>query len=454
MRVSPRAVIAVGAIVLALLSVPQLNAKKPGDATPPAPAATPKTDAAPATPTPAPPANHSAAADSNSPCTPKYDPRRHRRDVLLIEFFCTVAVLLVLYPIGRFLFRQWLFRAERLFGELAGDSIVYYYLQFRPGKGPKANPPSKGLTRTAAGNYYDDSVCKAYLDKFRKDFYQWYGRRYYIAPLIMLVALTGASACWAQKMLRAWAFVEGGPGTGLRALAASALAGAFVWIISDETDRLRRRDFTTSDIYYYVFRILLCIPFAWALAFVKDTTSATIYGVPAAIPLAFFLGAFPTTTLFTIARRVASQQLKLGDDQQTGNELEKLQGVTKSNAERFRDEGVTTISELAWSDPIDLTIRTNFDFNYVVDCVSQALAWIYLGDNCASLARYSLRGAQEIASLMAEAADATHPTAQQRANNTIDAAAACLKIDKDAFRSTLLQIAGDPYTEFLVNVWS
>lgn len=374
--------------------------------------------------------------------------------MLLIEFLCAVAVLLVLYPIGRFLFRQWSFRAERLFGELAGDSIVYYYLQFRPGKGPKSPPPPKRQTRDAAGNYYDESVWKPYLDAFRKDFYQWYGRRYYIAPVIMLVALTGASACWAQKMLRAWASVSGGPGTGLRALTASALAGAFVWIISDETDRLRRRDFTTSDIYYYVFRILLCIPFAWALAFVKDTSDGTIYGIPAAIPLAFFLGSFPTTTLFTIARRIASQQLKLGDDQQTGNELEKLQGVTKSNAERFRDEGVTTISELAWSDPIDLTIRTNFEFNYVVDCVSQALAWIYLGDNCANLASYSLRGAQEIASLMAEAADGANPTAQQRANNTIDAAAACLKIDKDALRSTLLQIAGDPYTEFLVNVWS
>jgi hypothetical protein len=431
MRTSPKAVFAVAAIVLALLSVPCLQAKTAGETTPPATQA-----------------GHAQA--TCAPNAPNCDPQRHRRDVLLIEFLCAAAVLLVLYPIGRFLFRPWKFRAAHLFGQLAGDPIVYYYLQFRPGRGPQGPPPPKGTTKDAAGNYYPETVWKPYLDAFRKDFYQWYGRRYYIAPLILLVALTGASACWAQKMLRAWAFVDGGPGTGLRALTASALAGAFVWIISDEIDRLRRRDFTTSDIYYYVFRILLCVPFAWALAFVKDTTNGTIYGIPAAIPLAFFLGSFPTKTLFMIARRIGTQQLKLGDDQQTGNELEKLQGVTKSNAERFRDEGVTTIAELAWSDPIDLTIRTNFDFNYVVDCVSQALAWIYLGTNCVNLAAYSMRGAQEIASLIAEAAN---PATEQRANATIDAAAALLKIDKDAFRSTLLQIAGDPYTEFLVNVW-
>ena len=45
--------------------------------------------------------------------------------------------------------------------------------------------------------------------------------------------------------------------------------------------------------------------------------------------------------------------------------------------ERYKDEGITTICGLAYADPIDLTIRTNFDFNYVVDCVSQALMWIY-----------------------------------------------------------------------------
>jgi len=374
-----------------------------------------------------------------------------RRDTLLIEILCVIGVLVVLYPIGRFLLKQWRFRADRLFGVLAGDPIVYYYQQFRPGGGPQGAAPVK-LQQPENGNWYAEAVWKPYLKSFSKDFYKWYGRHYYFGPVLMLTVLTAGAACWAQRMLREWAANAGGPGTSMRALAAAALAGAFVWVISDELDRLRRRDFTTSDVYYYIFRILLAVPFAWALSAVQDNNNK-IFGVPAAIPIAFFLGSFPTTTLFTIGRRFVTQQLKLGDDQQVANELEKLNAVTKTNAERFRDEGVTTITQLAYSDPIDLTIRTNFDFSYVIDCVSQALAWIYLGDGLSTLTPLSLRGAQEILSLWNTLARPSDPNAAARASNTINAAADLLKIDHDAFRSTIDQIAGDPYTIFLFNVW-
>jgi hypothetical protein len=90
----------------------------------------------------------------------------------------------------------------------------------------------------------------------------------------------------------------------------------------------------------------------------------------------------------------------------------------------------------------------------VVDCVSQALAWIYLGDGLSTLTPLSLRGAQEIASLMADSRSTKDATLQKLADDTIAAAAALLKIDSAAFRSTLVQIADDPYTIFLVNVWS
>ena len=376
------------------------------------------------------------------------------RDNALVHFFCTFGVLLVLYPIARFLLGQWSFRKDKLLGALSGDAIVYYYQQFRPGapivhqRSPveSTNPADKCIFPT------EDS--EAYMKSFQRDFSRWYGRKFYIAPVAMLTFLTCVSAWWADEMLRAWASIEIGPGTDLRALTASALAGAFVWVISDELDRLRKRDFTTSDVYYYVFRILLAIPFAWALS--RATIDGKLLDLPAVIPLAFFLGAFPTSTLFTIARRIGSQMLKLGDDQETGDlELEKLQSIGKTNAERFKDEGIATITALAYADPIDLTIRTNFDLSYVVDCVSQALAWIYFGmnDQYDELMGLSLRGAQEIYSLILDASDSVDSEKKARALQTILDAAAALKIPPDAFRSSLDQIAEDPYTKFLTNIW-
>jgi hypothetical protein len=353
-------------------------------------------------------------------------------DGLLINVFCVMCVIVVLYPIVRYLSRHWEYRRDCLFGLLEGGAIKFYYQQFRPAEDPSkdANPATTNAD---------------YMREFKKDFKHWYGRKYYLAPLAMLAILTGVSALWASKALEAWA-IDPSQLDSLRALVAAALGGAFVWVISDEFDRLRRRDFTVTDVYYYVFRLLLAIPFGWALTRAK-------LPLQMGIPLAFFLGCFPTTTLFTIGRRIVSQQLKLGDDAASGAlELESLQSIGKSNAERFKDEGITTISELAYADPIDLTIRTNFDFNYVADCVSQALVWIYFGkhEDSAKLYPLSLRGAQEVAAVVKWLDD---PDRKAFADKTVADAAGILKISDGALRMTLYQISLDPYTEFLVNVW-
>jgi hypothetical protein len=381
-----------------------------------------------------------------------------RQDSLLVFAFCALAVLLVLWPIGLFLFKQWGYRKERILAVLEGDAVVLYYKQFKPGAAIlKAHPIPKHPEDPAKENGpFEPALRDQYLAAFAKDFNTWYGRRYYIFPILAMAILTCACAYWAQTMLRVWSANGIGPAQTLRGLVASAMAGAFVWIISDEIDRLRRRDFTTSDVYTYVFRILLAIPFAWAIAAIS--VDGKPLGLPGSIPLAFFLGAFPTQTLFKIARRVGSQQLKLGDsmEDERSAQLEKLQSVGKSSGERFNDEGITTITGLAYSDPIDLTIRTNFDFNYVVDCVSQALEWIYFKDDCDKLFEFSLRGAQEIIFLTrwADGIEGVNdPVAQARAVQTIKDAAAKLGLSADAFRSTLDQIADDPYTRFLFNVW-
>jgi hypothetical protein len=393
-----------------------------------------------------------AATNSGSAHTGMKAGMNAHPDALLIRAFSALAVLLVLWPILRFLYRPWSFRKDLIFGAVAGDAAVYYYQQFRPGAPIISKHPPIKVSPPANGYAYPEPTRDAYFEAFREDFFRWYGRRYYIAPVAMLVILAAVSALWSQKMLCEWAASELGPGATLRALTASALAGAFVWVISDQIDRLRRRDFTTSDVYYYVFRILLAIPFAWAIGAIS--IDGKPLGLPGSIPLAFFLGAFPTTTLFKIARRFGAQTLRLGDDQATGNlELEKLQSIGKSNAERFQDEGVTTITSLAYTDPVDLTIRTNFDFSYVVDCVSQALAWIYFQDDIAKLLALSMRGAQEITTVVQWAADTSDPESQARAEQAILDAANKLGLSDKAFRTTLTQIARDPYSEFLVNVW-
>lgn len=340
---------------------------------------------------------------------------------IVIDIFCALAAAMIVVPLLLYLWRPWVTRRDKLLGYLDAASLVLYYKQFYPAQTT------------------DEAKV---VGEFRKTFHRNYGRRHYIAPILLLALLAALSAFAAARTLQVWQKVA--PSRyALPWIVLSALAGGFVWVISDLITRLRRRDFTVSDIYNWVFRILLAASLGWAFAqFVKEDIG---------VPLAFLLGAFPTTTLFTVARRLAATRLGISDDPATGMlELEKLQSVAKTNAERFYDEGISTIVQLAYADPIDLTIRTNFDFNYVIDCTSQALLWIYFGDKTDMLHLYSLRGAQEVSAFLASLANTT--TALD-ATKTLTAVATSLTLSPDVTLTTLKQVGEDPYTKFICSIW-
>ncbi len=232
----------------------------------------------------------------------------------------------------------------------------------------------------------------------------------------------------------------------------SALAGGFTWVINDLIGRFRRHDFTVSDIYISVFRVLIAAPFGWAFA---ELVKRADIGVP----LAFLLGAFPTGTLLLIARRLAGRKLGVSENPGPGSlEIAELQSMTKANAERFFDEGISAAVQLAYADPVDLTIRTNFDFNYVIDCVSQALLWIYLPlpnsiasnleDRTKRLAKCPLRGAQEAANLVDDLGKG-----KPEAIGTLNDIAAALAMSPASLQTTLEQVAHDPYTRFIRKTW-
>jgi hypothetical protein len=385
---------------------------------------------------------------SSVPC-PSVTPYQ---DYFFIGLLCAAAAVMVVYPVLRFLFKQWSFRRDRIYAALKGDAVVHYYLRFNHGAGLVSDHPPLPNQDPACADTYATQTQDLYLRAFKRDFVRWYGRQYYTAPTFILAVLTAAVAWWAAAVLRVWTLST--PPDNERVLAMAALAGAFMWVISDELDRLRRRDFTSTDVYYYIFRVIIAVPFAWALSKARIGVDQAQMSLPITVPIAFFLGAFPTTTLFTFARRFVSQTLRLGEDPATGDlELEKLQSVVKSNAERFQDEDINTITGLAYADPIDLTIRTNFDLNYVIDCVSQALMWIYFEEESKELFQFSMRGAQEIAALVAWA-DGSDPAHAAAAQQALADAAALLHMNLPTFRATIDQIAEDPYTVFLVDIWT
>ena len=128
-------------------------------------------------------------------------------------------------------------------------------------------------------------------------------------------------------------------------------------------------------------------------------------------------------------------------------------------SQRFSDEGCSTILQLAYADPIELTIRTGFGFSYVVDCCSQALGWLSFGDRMRDMAKFGLRGSQDMRQLMLEVGRKTkEPRAvldknERLAKKTLGCVASELKMDAESLERAFLAIAWDPNGVFLYQVW-
>jgi hypothetical protein len=64
----------------------------------------------------------------------EFVPSTNWDDRLIPFVFCILTVLLVIYPIVRYLLNAWAFRRDALIGQLSGDSMRLYYQQFRSGE--------------------------------------------------------------------------------------------------------------------------------------------------------------------------------------------------------------------------------------------------------------------------------------------------------------------------------
>jgi hypothetical protein len=228
-------------------------------------------------------------------------------------------------------------------------------------------------------------------------------------------------------------------------VAGYALAGAYLWVVYDLIARYRQRNLVPSAIYYCAFRIAIIVPLAYALG-----ASLANYSENLGASLAFLLGAFPTSTLFLLARRNAGKMLNITEDPtqpEKPPELEKLQGVNRPIAEAFSDVGVSTLVQLAYDDPIQLAMRTNLAFYFVLDLASQALVAIYL--DLEVVRRYSIRGSVEASSL-AEKFFKGEPVATQ----VVAELAHELKLSEAVLAVILYQIKEDPCSKFIDAIWN
>jgi hypothetical protein len=105
--------------------------------------------------------------------------------------------------------------------------------------------------------------------------------------------------------------------------------------------------------------------------------------------------------------------------------------------------------QLAYADPVKLAIRTNFSYSYLIDCISQALLFIYVGREIEKWAKAGLRGAYEVRALFVEEELITEDV-----NAVIKDVSRLSGRSVTGVKTTMKLVAYDPYTIFLYESWN
>ncbi|PJI42214.1 hypothetical protein [Ferrovibrio sp.] len=378
--------------------------------------------------------------------------------VSVILFFAIV--LLPLIPVTRFTVYGWGERRNEILQKIDPDVIEAYVDRFMPVSSfwDVLRDPSGGWERHKpgfSGGFFETR--DVYLNLFSKHYDSFYGMNRYKLPIFLLgytliaVAIT-ITATVLPRITNAEtdaiiAFVDAISVFDLPPIVISSLCGSYIWVTYDLIARAHRRDMPPTAITRAAVRIIVFIPVGYAFS---EALSALNLSIDNAI--AICLGAFPLESVFRFMRRIVTVNLGLGRQaRDESDELQNLQGIDVNISERLHDEGITTILQLAYSNPIDISMRCNLSFSTAIDIVGQALAWLYIGEKLPLLYKLGLRGAQEIGGLV----DDLKATGSLRkaAQLTLNEAAIIMGVSPTALYGTLKAIDDDPYANFLFTVW-
>lgn len=325
-------------------------------------------------------------------------------------------------------------------------------------------------------------------EAFRKLYIDRYGLKHFILPLLLLLVIAGFSDFFLAQSLQE--SVKPGATPSKFPPAAAAIAGAFTFICWDFFARMQRLTLSRADILRAALRLLIAMPVGFAFATLLKEDIAPF--------VAFAMGAFPVQLIGVLLQRLMKTRLNLElAAQGARDQVFLLSGIDTPIAERIEDADITTITQLAWEDPVQLTMRTNLQFAFIIDIIGQALAWVYLEDKLKSLGVIGLHGAVEIRQLghdlgliremgdpdggpvvfqthqEIERADelevtdivvelepsrvkaSPHVRSETRrvAEAVLKAAAEIAKVDTQALKYTIGQIGEDPTAEFLEVCW-
>jgi hypothetical protein len=213
-----------------------------------------------------------------------------------------------------------------------------------------------------------------------------------------------------------------------------AIFGAFVWSVWMVIRAYTRNDLTPATFYWVFFRHLLAVGYG-ALAGQIFTPAYADLGT-------FFAAALPFSQL---VRFFGSRLGTVGGlaPAEGAPKLTDIQGMDGSVVQRLEELEVHTAQDLAFSDPLELLLLSNFPPKVLIDWMDQALLLNYVGDGLPQLRLRGIRGAIEMASL--------HD--KEDKDDRLSSLAGALKVSHADVRNLIDVLYDDNQLRFIWGLW-
>lgn len=382
----------------------------------------------------------------NSLCG-KFSLSCHSSLFLGITLLTMLTTSLAAAPLMRFIHGGWYTRLEEFRNRLSSTSLRNYLVQYWE----KMAVERKVIKRDADNKVvtFDEVAANKLFDEI---YNQHYGKASFHIPTILLVSIVFVEAV--LIMLAQAKIVTLYDNFPLNTFIA-AVAGAYMFVVSDAVWQVRTRSLNVTDVYWYALRMLLAEPIAMTINGVSTTNQASTPTFAVAFAICFL----PVDVLVKYIRRIATQAQ---GDKLTEKEVEdtllNLSGVSVYVSSMLHAEGVNSIDQLIGMDPVLLSIRTGLPFKFVLNLISQAVVRRHMGNSVTRLTALDLTTCEQITAFVnAQIGNAQPGTSaanyteilKQAVENINKGSADGQQVNEESLKLTFLNIRNDSFSRFL-----
>jgi hypothetical protein len=234
-------------------------------------------------------------------------------------------------------------------------------------------------------------------DKIVKQLFNlYYGPATYVLPIVMNMVVIGLGIAIGMIHLKVPLVLPPGVDVLIQAAPITlslGFAGAYIQSLYDTLRRCRESDLSAYSLHFTWVHMVLASILA---PLVCKAFSAEIGQV-----VAFGLGLFPLKDTFDFVRNTVRKRLEItvAPDEIKGLPMGLVEGLNRQVVDRLDEEGITSLVDLAYSDPIKLFLKTNYPWAWVIDVMDQALLINYVGAKIDALRPIGIRGSIEMSVL-------------------------------------------------------